>query len=422
MPLLRVSVPVRAIAAEVVAGDGAGARVVASEEPLSIGSAEGNALRLGDPTVSAFHLELSPAHGGIRVRDLGSTNGTAAGSIRLHDAVVASGTVVTIGRTTVRVLDEETRSVELGEPVEGLVGASPSAHALARRVRRAAASTAPVLIEGESGTGKERVAAALHALSARRDGPLVIVDCGAIAPGVVASELFGHAKGAFTGAREAHVGALSRASGGTIFLDEIGELAPAVQPLLVGALARGELRPLGGGRDVPFDVRVIAATHRDLRAAVNDGTFRADLYHRLAVIRIPVAPLRARPDDIEPLIDHFLRARGFAGERRDIVSDAVLEQWCAHSWPGNVRELRNAVESALALREAPELETPVRGAFAEILGLPFREARDHATDRFERRYLEALLARTRENVAEAARVAELDRTHLHDLLKRHALR
>jgi DNA-binding NtrC family response regulator len=423
VPRQRTAIAVRAIAARVVDGPDRGASARADEDALTIGTAEGCALRLRDPTVSRHHVELSPDAGGIRARDLGSTNGVRFGSLRIVDAVVPSGASIAIGASTIRVEDAGVVDTEAGPVVDGLVGESPSARTLARRIDRAARSGAPVLVEGESGTGKELVAAAIHARSTRAHGPFVVVDAGALAPTLVASELFGHAKGAFTGAREARAGAFERASGGTLFLDEVGELPASVQPLLLGAFARGRIRRVGADDEIAIDVRLVCATHRDLRSAVNEGTFRADLYHRIAVVRIAMPPLRERAEDVPLLVEHFLRAEGFTGERREIVPDDVLDRLCAHPWPGNVRELRNAVETALAMREPPELDpVPPCGPFAEVKGRPWREARDEATSAFERRYLEALLETSRQNVAEAARVAGLDRTHLHDLLKRNGLR
>ncbi len=421
------AVPVRAVAAEAIGGPDEGARAEAVDTPLGVGSADENELSLRDPTVSRFHVELRPHASGIAVRDLGSTNGVRVGALRLTEGVVPSGTVLGLGASLVRVEDAGVRR-QKREPVQvpGFVGEAAATRRLTVRIARAAESDAPVLIEGESGTGKELVARAIHESSARRGGPLVLVDGGAIAPTLVGSELFGHEKGAFTGARERREGALERASGGTLFLDEIGELPASVQLALVGVLARGVVRRVGGDRDMPVDVRVVAATHRDLRAAVNAETFRADLYHRVAVVRLEVPPLRARLDDVPALVAHFLDAAGWDGGRESIVPDEVLERWCAHEWPGNVRELRNAVEAAVALQEPPELDEglvpPAQGAFAELFGLPFRDARDDARARFERVYLEALLTRTRQNVAEAARVAGVDRGHLHQLLKRYGLR
>ncbi|MCC7541746.1 MAG: sigma 54-dependent Fis family transcriptional regulator [Deltaproteobacteria bacterium] len=422
LPRATISIPLRTLRVRVVAGPDAGAEAVSDDEPITVGSADACALRLSDRTVSRFHVELAPTAGGVRVRDLGSTNGVRSGAVRILDAVVPSGARIAVGASELSVEDAGLRSIETRATIPGLVGDSPAARVLAWRAERAAQSDAPVLILGESGTGKELVARALHARSPRASGPFVVVDGGSLAPTLVASELFGHEKGAFTGARERREGALERAHGGTLFLDEIGELPAAVQPLLLGALARGVTRRVGGERELPIDVRVVSATHRDLRAAVNSGAFRADLYHRIAVVRVSVPALRARADDVPALVEHFLRAAGWTGPRETIVDDDVLARWCDHPWPGNVRELRNATLAALAMREAPELDPVAGGPFAELLGRPFRDARDDAMARFERRYLESLLERTRQNVAEAARHAGIDRTHLHELLKRHGIR
>jgi DNA-binding NtrC family response regulator len=421
-PRHAIAIPLRTLKVRVTAGPDAGAEINGHEEPITIGTAEGCALRLTDRAASRFHAEISPAPGGFRVRDLGSRNGTRAGGVRVIDATLPAGTALSIGASDVRVEDGGVHDVDAPR-ITSLVGEAPLALLLARRIERAARTEAPVLVNGESGTGKELVARALHDLSPRAAAPFVVVDCASIAPTLVQSELFGHEKGAFTGARERREGAFERAHGGTLFLDEIGELPAAVQPQLLGALSRGHVRRVGGEREIAIDVRVIAATHRDLRAAVNQGSFRADLLHRLAVVSLSTPPLRARPDDIPALVDHFLRGAGWAGRRAEIIDDDTLARWCEHPWPGNVRELKNATLAALAMREPPELEPAIAsGAFAELSGRPFREARDEALARFERRYLEVLLESTRENVSEAARRAGIDRTHLHELLRRHGRR
>ena len=427
-PLARASVPLRAVRVVVVAGPDAGARVEASEEPITLGTAEGNALRLTDRTVSRFHAELCADPGGIRVRDLGSTNGVRAGAIALIDAVVAPGSELSLGATRLRIEDAERSRVELARPeaLAGLVGETLVMRLLASRIAKVAPSAASVLVTGESGTGKELVARALHELSPRKDARLVVVDCGALAPSLVASELFGHERGSFTGARGLNRGAFERAHGGTLFIDEIGELPERVQPALLGVLTRGVVRRVGGESDVPVDVRVVAATHRDLRRDVNEGRFRLDLFHRLAVVQLSMPALRERADDVPLLVEHFVRLAGARlPEGHPLADPEHLAAWSRHGWPGNVRELRNAVEVALATGEAPELDAialPPRGAFADVLDRAFVSARDDVASRFERAYLEQLLRRARENVAEAARLAEIDRSHLHELLRRHGLR
>jgi len=436
-PRARAAIPVSVVAATVVAGPDSGAHVDAEEE-LTVGTDDGNTLRLRDPLVARHQLELRGDARGVRARDLGAVPLVRVGATWLREGVVPSGTVLLLGATAIRVEDAGVRDVYAHAAIARIVGESAPLRLLVARVARAARSEAPVLVLGESGTGKELVARALHELGPRREGPFVVVDAGAIAETLVASELFGHERGAFTGAREARAGALEQARGGTLFLDEVGELPLSVQPMLLGALARGVARRVGGERELPIDVRVIAATHRDLRGAVNEGRFRADLYHRLAVLRITTPALRDRLDDVPLLVESFLAAGGWTGTREEIVPDAALARWAQHSWPGNVRELRNAVDAAVALREPPELGDAALGdagpgdagggdaastrAFADVLALPYRDARDQAMASFERHYLARLLEASRQNVAESARRAGLDRTHLHDLLKRHGLR
>jgi DNA-binding NtrC family response regulator len=282
-----------------------------------------------------------------------------------------------------------------------------------------------VLVTGETGTGKELVAKALHDKGPRARGPFVVVDCGALSPQLVESELFGHERGAFTGAVARHVGALERAHGGTVFLDEIGELPGPAQAALLGALERKRVRRVGGSAEIALDVRIVAATHRDLRAEVNRGTFRADLYYRIAGAHLSLPPLRERPEDIPLLVRRFAEE---AGGSPDLVPESVVESFTRMHFAGNVRELRNAVERALALdlEGAAPLDPPARdedrGAAGETPVVRYRDARAKAVADFERAYVTDLIARAGGNASEAARLAKMDRPYLLGLLRRYSLR
>jgi DNA-binding NtrC family response regulator len=302
-------------------------------------------------------------------------------------------------------------------------------------IERIAATPTSVLIVGESGTGKERVAQALHARSPRADAPLVTIDCGALSSSLLASELFGHERGAFTGADRQHKGAFERAEDGTVFLDEIGELPSADQSALLGVLERRRFRRVGGSAELDLEARVIAATNRDLRAEVNNGRFRQDLYHRLAVVVLRLPPLRERPEDIPVLVEHFARELGAADALPALFGADQLARWHKHPWPGNVRELRNAVEAALVVGPQPTGSEPPPGpglpAFAPVatgLGdadqpiLPYKDQRATVVRDFERAYLGRLMAQAAGNVSHAARLAKMDRSHLIDLLHRHGLK
>jgi len=434
--------PIRTLAVEVDEGPDRGRSVVASGESLSIGTARDNDLVLSDPTVSRYHLELERRRDGIRVTDQGSTNGTLVGTARLERGVVAPGAVLTLGQTKVRVSEGHKLEVELFErdSCAGLLGRTPVMRRLFTHVSRTSLVTTPVLIVGESGSGKELVARALHDLGPRAAGPFVTVNCGALAPSLVASELFGHEAGAFVGATTSYVGAFERAHGGTLFLDEIGELPAGLQTVLQAALERRELRRVGGSVDIPINLRLITATHHDLRADINAGSFRLDLYYRIAAAVLRLAPLRERSADIPLLVEHFLAELGQDPAAAAIFSPAVIESLCQHSWPGNVRELRNLVEASVAFGEA----LPVRSLLAVSMGTPatpgeatpgaqddsraaafrlsYRAARAAVLADFEPRFLRELLARAGNNVSLAARLAEMDRSHLIDLLRRHGLR
>jgi DNA-binding NtrC family response regulator len=414
-------VPVKSVVVEVVGGPDAGAR--ASADVVTIGTAEGSVLRLADPAVSRYHAELRAGAAGIAVIDHGSTNGTFAGAVRVERAVVPPGTLLRVGDSTLRAADGAAVQAEVfgGDILGGLIGRSAVMRRLMAQVAKAAASDASVLVIGESGTGKELIARALHDLGPRRAQPFVTVDCGALPPTLIGSELFGHEKGAFTGADRTHVGAFEAAHGGTVFLDEIGELGPAVQATLLGVLERRRLRKLGGRQDIPIDVRVVAATHRDLRAEVNAGSFRLDLFYRLAVVTLAVPPLRERSEDIPALVEHFLRDAGWEQPVAALISPQAMDALGRLHFAGNVRELRNLVEAAVAMGEPPELAGPIAAptggaTLAADLALPYKDARAQLLEQFEQRYLEALLARTGGNVSAAARLARMTRSHLSELL------
>lgn len=416
-PTFRATIPVRRLRCRALDG-----REVTSDDRITVGSDEGNDLVIAEPTVSRFHVELRRSGRGIEVRDLGSTNGTRAGEILIARGTVAAGTTLRLGSASIEVLDAPPGELELRRDLPDLIAVAPATRATLARVARAASTELSVLFTGESGTGKERFAEALHRLGARPDGPFVIVDCGAVPLSLLASELFGHERGAFTGAHREHEGALARAAGGTLFLDEVAELSPEAAQLLVAALSRMRFRKVGGSVEHPLTARIVAASHADLYRLANEGRFRSDLLHRLAEVRITVPALRERPEEIEPLVEHFLRTAGHRGPVSDLIPPDRLATLASHAWPGNVRELRQVVLAALLTGDPVEpLSVAPSGPFGD-LSAPFRTARDAVLARFEAAYLASLLERSRQNVSEAARLGAIDRTHLHDLLRRHGLR
>jgi transcriptional regulator with GAF, ATPase, and Fis domain len=309
----------------------------------------------------------------------------------------------------------------------GLVGTSLALRRLITRAHKVSRADVPVLLFGESGTGKEVIARAIHDESPRASEAFVTVDCAALSPTLFSSELFGHERGAFTGAERQHTGAFERADGGTVFLDEIGELTPELQAALLGVLERGKVRRLGGQKDVDVDVRVVCATHRDLREAVNSTAFRLDLFYRIAVVLLEVPPLRERAADIPALVSHFVKEAG-GGDVDALFPKEAMDRLQAHRWPGNVRELRNVVLGALALGETKQVLEGAQASLgladvAEQLGdLSFREAKQRMVDAFERHYLTRLLERAEGNVRQAARDARMDRSYLMELIRRHGLK
>ena len=399
---------------------------------LTIGKAPDNDLVLSDDTVSRHHCELVRSPDGLHVRDLGSTNGTKIDGTRVREATLPPGGVLTIGEVEVA-FRPSTHRVEV-LPSERHEFGKALGQSLAMRtifgvLERIAPTEATVLLEGETGTGKDLLARAVWQASPRANKPFIVVDCGAVTYSLLESELFGHERGAFTGAVATRQGAFELADGGTVFLDEIGELPLDVQPKLLRVLETREFRRVGGNRTLPTNVRILAATKRDLRREVQAGKFREDLYFRLAVVPVTVPPLRERREDIPALVHHMLSAAGGRGLR---VSPETLASLEAHDWPGNIRELRNVLDRAAYMAQAAgsdeisfvTLPSGERTSAALQFDAErsYRDTRAKHDAEFERAYVRWLLGRHQGNVSAAAREAKMDRKHLHDLAKKHSLR
>ena len=410
------------------------------EGTTMVGTHADNDLVLTDATVSRYHLEIRVRRDGIEVRDLDTTNGTKHGGARIGSVVLTGAARLRLGKHTEMDVEPVDTSVELGEwagdRFGDVLGTTQPMMRLFALLAKAAPTEATILLQGETGTGKEAIAEAVHRHSRRAKGPFVVVDCGSIPHELIASELFGHAKGSFTGAGADKQGLIEAANHGTLFLDEIGELALDLQPQLLRVLDRRQVRRVGETHSVDVDIRVIAATHRDLRAMVRSGQFREDLYYRLAVVATHVPPLRERKGDIPALAAWFADKMGRGGWAQ---SGALLDQLVQHDWPGNVRELRNVVERALSLghtalsdltdasasgsrpavsEDGSEVRRPSN---PDVLELPFKEAKAALVESFERDYLTALLARHKGNISRAAAEAGIDRNYIHRLVKKYGL-
>ena len=384
-------------------------------------------LTVADLTVSRQHFEIRSETGRYLVVDLGSTNGTELDGARIREAYLRSGATIKAGEVVFR-FQTEYDAVHL-QPSEHehfgpMRGRSLVMREIFSMLERVAESDVTVLLLGPTGTGKGVAATALHENSPRASGPLSVVDCGAVARSLIESELFGHVKGAFTGATGQRKGALEQSQGGTLFLDELDDLPLDLQPKLLRALEERVFVRLGSSQPVPFDARVIGASKKDLQAEVAAGNFREDLYYRLSVVCVRLPALRERPEDIPLLFEHFA---GDSGVSFSELDEATRARWLNHSWPGNVRELRNAVERSKALQSdglaggfaaAPTGEGVV-GGIAPDYALPFKHAKEQLLDAFEHEYLKRLLQRSSGGVAGAAREAGIDRKHLYSLLDKH---
>jgi two-component system response regulator GlrR len=394
------------------------------EGTCTVGSSPSCDLVLAERTVSRKHVTLEICPEGVIVTDEGSRNGTFYLGHRIERMTLALGSSIQVGAATLTFsadTDALAGLVLAEESFRGMWGVSFAMRRVFAMLARLEGSLVPVLVLGESGVGKELIAKAIHEGSRPESAPLVAVNCAAIPPDLIASELFGHKRGAFTGAVESRKGAFEVAHGGTLFLDEIGEMPLSMQPVLLRALETGEIQPVGEERPRKVSVRLVAATNRDLTDEVKAGRFREDLYFRIAVVKVEVPPLRDRPEDIEILARAFARRAGAVD-----LPDELIATLKAHTWPGNVRELQNAVLAYLAVGDLPET-TPNRtlldSALADLVDLKrsYAEQKEEIAERFTKVYLQALLLECNFNQSLAARVAGLDRTHLGRMLARHGL-
>jgi transcriptional regulator with GAF, ATPase, and Fis domain len=417
-------------------GSEQGREVLIDKDVFTIGAGSQNDLIVPDQASSRRHCEIRQHTGGFILRDLGSTNGTTVQGVRVCEVYLTQGVEFQVGTTRLVFCPlHETVSYPLSsrESFGRLNGRSTAMRRVFHLAETYAKTDAAVLIQGETGTGKELLADALHAHSSRSKKPFVVIDCGSLATGVIESELFGHAKGSFTGAGSERMGAFEQADGGTVFLDEIGELDLALQPKLLRVLEKKEVRRLGANTVRHVDVRIIAATNRNLEREVREGRFREDLYYRLSIVKIELPPLRQRKDDIPVLVQCFLR--DFTGSSEPTAwpdFERSMMLFHQHDWPGNARELRNVIEMAvhgaagridlgacLTLGRMGETEP---GAETEPTSdMPFKRAKNQLVDHFEKDYIEKLLERNGNNISRAAREAQIERAYLQRLVRKHDL-
>lgn len=412
-----------------------------------VGRSKVNDLTMTDKAISGTHFEISADEDGYLLRDLGSTNGVTYEGLRLREAYLKNNCRFKAGNSTFTFQpSEDTVELPLSEQDRfgDMLGRSVAMRGIFATLEKVAPSDLTVLVHGETGTGKERVADSIHKMSRRSKGPFVVLDCSAIPRDLMESTVFGHEKGAFTGAVSQHKGAFEQANGGTIFMDEIGELPIDLQPKLLRVLENRELKRVGGDRTIRIDVRVVAATNRDLRKMVAESTFREDLFFRLSVIQQILPPLRERTDDITLLANHFLQSftQKHPNNRSLHMSSDALEVLQRHNWPGNVRELKNVMERAYSLCDSDTIgrndlhlnsalgpapaSTPVMSAggdnvFGVDLEESYKDAKQRVVDHFEAAYMSRLIDAHDGNISQAARTAGLTRYHLRELLKKHDL-
>ncbi|MBK9073152.1 MAG: sigma 54-dependent Fis family transcriptional regulator [Myxococcales bacterium] len=415
----------------VIKGPDRGDQIQLGDSPVTIGKSSECELVLSDETVSRRHLTAEMVNEEVIVTDCGSSNGSFLSGSRIEKIAIGFGAEIKLGKTVIKFLPvEEAVKPEPSakQSFGSIVGGETKMRQMFGLLEDIAPTNATVLIEGETGTGKELIAEEIHNHSSRKNGPFVVFDCGSVPRELIESMLFGHIKGSFTGAIADRKGAFLEANGGTIFLDEIGEMAIDMQPSLLRALDKRQVKKVGASTYEKIDVRVVAATNRDLRAEVMKKQFREDLYYRLAVVKVGVPPLRDRGADIELIINHFIQQiRPGLG-----VAPEDMAKLKRHNWPGNVRELRNAIERACLLARGPTIHVDdevlnqgvAQGGGAGVgirTDLPFKEAKGQLVEHFEREYIEDLFRRHAGNLSAAAREAQIDRKHLRELLRKYDL-
>lgn len=421
--------------------DGGSRDFVIDKGTISIGAADGSDLKLSDETVSRNHAEIVKTKDGYLVRDLGSTNGTFVGGLKVKEAFLASGSIVKVGKTRIKFtpLDEQleiypSKKSQFGE----LIGRSLEMRKIFGILEKVAPTNVTVVIGGETGTGKELVAKAIHQYSRRGKGPFIVFDCGAVAENLIESELFGHERGSFTGATTTRQGAFELADGGTIFLDEIGELSLDLQPKLLRALETGEVKRVGADRPRRVDVRILAATNRNLKDEVKKGRFREDLYFRLSVVQIYLPPLRKRVEDLPLLIRHFFeiaRKEAASSGKTEVqgMTEDAQRLMVEYQWPGNIRELKNSIDRGVSFCDGAMIDVQhlpdyiqersiVTKAHPAMDGaLPFKDAKEKWVESFEKDYLVEVLRRNNMNISKAAKQAGIDRKSVQRLLKKYGL-
>lgn len=426
----------------VIDGPNRGKKLTLNKNVTKIGKRENNDLIVTDKTVSRNHMEIEYQQDSFLLRDLGSTNGTYLNGSKVKEVYLTPGDLIKIGSSTIEfeAFDEKIKIEPSDKEEYGLmVGKSRKMRQIFSILEKISPTHATVIIEGETGTGKDLVARAIHENSQRKAKPFVVFDCSAVAPNLIESELFGHEKGSFTGAIKSRRGAFEEATGGTIFLDEIGELTSELQPKLLRALEQREIKRVGGNVPVKIDVRVICATNKNLRREIDEGRFREDLYYRLSVVKISLPALRERPEDVPPIVERFLTTGKFNLKpdgtiKVTRVEDDALKLLARYQWPGNVRELSNVIERAVSFVDKDTItKSHLDFVFAEMAhggeertermkveaDIPFKDAKQRIVEDFEQEYLADLVERNNHNLSKAAREAKIDRKHLRNLLKKY---
>jgi two-component system, NtrC family, response regulator HydG len=423
---------------EVVAGPDAGAEHTldpAAPGRVYVGKSEACQLRLADPLVSRRHFALEIDGARVRITDLDSTNGTLVNAVPIAEAFLHGGELVRVGDTTIAVRFGPVVSARLqaGTRFGRVIGASPEMLRLYPICERLALSDVPVILEGETGTGKELLAEAIHEASPRASGPFVVFDCTTSPPSLMEAKLFGHEKGAFTGATTSRPGVFEEADGGTLLIDEIGDLDVALQAKLLRAVQSGQVQRLGGTQWLKTNVRILAATRRDLEREIQEGRFRDDLYYRLAVARVELPPLRRRRGDVALLAEHFWTALTAGAPRSSPMPPDFLARLLGYAWPGNVRELSNVVANKVALGELadagalrpstapPAAPAATNDVIGDVVarGLPFPQARQLVLGAFEERYVDAMLAKFGNNISKAAAASGVARRYFYTVRARH---